>query len=120
LACAAGCFAFAAVFLRYATRRSSLLRSLSEYAFGIYLVHYVFVVWLQYALLSIPRWALANATIVFVGALLLSWAMAATMRIWLAPRLIVMIGGSDDRRMPLLRRSKMAGLPATNATDPLR
>jgi len=56
-ACAAGCFAFAAVFLRYATRRSSLLRSLSEYAFGIYLVHYAFVVWLQYALLSIPLWA---------------------------------------------------------------
>jgi len=97
-ACAAGCFAFAAVFLRYATRRSSLLRSLSEYAFGIYLVHYAFVVWLQYALLSLPLWALAKATIVFVGALLLSWATAATMRIWLAPRLIAMIGGSDDRR----------------------
>ena len=36
--------------LRFATNRSHALDSLSDNAYGMYLVHYVFVVWLQYAL----------------------------------------------------------------------
>jgi hypothetical protein len=38
--------------LRFATRHSRSLDSLSESAYGMYLVHYVFVVWLQYLLLG--------------------------------------------------------------------
>jgi len=52
LVVAAVCLGFAAVFLRFGYARSALTDSLSENAYAIYLVHYVFVVWLQYALLA--------------------------------------------------------------------
>jgi hypothetical protein len=39
-------------FLRFAKRRVRILDSLSENAYGIYIVHYVFVTWLQYLLLE--------------------------------------------------------------------
>ena len=44
-------------------------------AYGIYLVHYLFVVWLQYLLIGIVLFAVAKAVIVFTGALLLSWGV---------------------------------------------
>jgi hypothetical protein len=71
------CFAVAAVFLRFADVPRPMLASLSENAYGIYLVHYVFVIWLQYLLLGAALFAIAKAAIVFTGALLLSWATAA-------------------------------------------
>ncbi len=70
------CLAFAAVFLRFATGRSALIDSLAENAYAIYLVHYVFVVWLQYALLGVAMHAIIKAGLVFAGALLLSWGVA--------------------------------------------
>jgi len=39
-------------------------------------VHYVFVVWLQYALLGATLPAAAKGVLVFAGALLLSWSVA--------------------------------------------
>jgi hypothetical protein len=58
-------------------------------AYGIYLVHYVFVVWLQYLLLGTALLAIAKGLIVFTGTLILSWAMvAATCRIPIGARLI--------------------------------
>ena len=54
LACASGCFFFVAVFLPFGQHRSPVYDSLSEGAYGMYLVHYVFVVRMQYALLGIP------------------------------------------------------------------
>ena len=73
------CFALMAIFLRFATSRQPLLDSLSEHAYGIYLVHYLFVVWLQYLLLGAPLFAAAKAAIVFSGTLFLSWATTAAM-----------------------------------------
>ena len=65
------------------------LDSLSENAYGMYLVHYVFVVWMQYALLDAALLAIAKATIVFGVTLLLSWATTAAIRgIPLGSRLI--------------------------------
>ena len=89
LACVSACFALAAVFLRFAAKPSPILQSLSENAYGIYLVHYVFVVWLQYLLLGTAVLAIAKGLIVFAGTLIMSWALVAAMcRIPIGARLI--------------------------------
>ena len=80
LACATGCFFFVAIFLRFGQHRSPIYDSLSESAYGMYLVHYVFVVWMQYALLGIPLLAIAKAAIVFSITLLLSWVTTSAMQ----------------------------------------
>lgn len=80
IACPAACFATLALFVRFAARRIKVAESLSDNAYGMYLVHYVFVVWLQYALLDVPLFAIAKATIVFIGTLLMSWAAVAAIR----------------------------------------
>jgi glucan biosynthesis protein C len=63
--CATGCMAVMAVCIRFATKRRRWLDHLSDNAYGMYLIHYPFVVWLQYALLNAPLPAIAKATIVF-------------------------------------------------------
>jgi peptidoglycan/LPS O-acetylase OafA/YrhL len=80
LACAAGCFCFLALFLRFAARPLPGLARLKDNAYGIFLVHYVFVLWLQYALLDVALPALAKFAVVFGAALLLSLVAAATLR----------------------------------------
>jgi len=76
LACASGCFVLMALCLRFAPERTRILDSLSVNAYSMYLLHYVFVVWLQYALLSIGLFAIGKAAIVFGGTLALTWAAA--------------------------------------------
>ncbi len=49
LACASGCFVLLALCLRFAPERTRILDSLSVNAYSMYLLHYVFIVWLQYA-----------------------------------------------------------------------
>jgi hypothetical protein len=80
LSCASSSFFLVAIFLHFARNRSRVLDSLSRNAYGMYLVHYVFVVWLQYALLNAPLFALAKAAIVFGVTLGLSWATSAALR----------------------------------------
>jgi len=46
----------------------------------MYLVHYMFVSWLQLAILSSPLPAIAKGVLVFAGVLLLSWGTSATIR----------------------------------------
>ena len=48
LACASGCFVLLALCLRFAAERTRILDSLSVNAYSMYLLHYVFIVWLQY------------------------------------------------------------------------
>jgi glucans biosynthesis protein C len=94
IACATACFFFVAIFLRFGARPSRSLASLSESAYGMYLVHYVFVVWLQYLLLGIALFAIAKAAIVFGVTLLLSWATTVALcRVPLGARLM----GSERR-----------------------
>jgi hypothetical protein len=76
-ACAGGCFFLIAACLRFASERSRMLDSLSVNAYGMYLIHYVFIVWLQFALLDMTLSAFGKAAIVFVGTLAMSWALAA-------------------------------------------
>jgi surface polysaccharide O-acyltransferase-like enzyme len=97
LACAAGCFFLIAVSLRFASEYSRVLSMLATNAYALYLLHYIFVVWLQYALLSAPLPAAIKAPIVFVLTLLFSWITATTVqRIPLGARLI----GSPRRPLP--------------------
>jgi len=80
LTCAALSFAMMALFLRFANRPSVIFDSLQRNAFGIYIIHYLFVAWAQYALLSAPLPVVAKAGIVFVVALALSWAITDAIR----------------------------------------
>jgi glucans biosynthesis protein C len=73
VACAAGCFFVIASSLRFGTTPSAGLDSLSTNAYSLYLVHYDFVVWLQYALLGAALFALVKGIIVFCGTVALSW-----------------------------------------------
>ena len=80
LCSASACLGWMAISLRFAARRWPVIDSLSENAYGIYLVHYLFITWLQYLLLRVASFALAKAMIVFTGTLMLSWATAMAIR----------------------------------------
>jgi hypothetical protein len=54
--------------------RLATLDSLSGNAYGMYLIHYAFVVWLQYLLLPTGLNAATKFAIVLAGALSLSWS----------------------------------------------
>jgi hypothetical protein len=89
IACASGCFFLIAANLRFAAKRSSVLASLSANAYSLYLVHFDFVVWLQYALLASTLFAVVKAAIVFGATLILSWiTVLAARRIPFGARLI--------------------------------
>jgi peptidoglycan/LPS O-acetylase OafA/YrhL len=81
VACAALSFALLAGFLRRTSIFSTrVLCSLRDNAYGMYVIHYVLVSWLQYALLDAALPGLAKAILVFAGTLLLSWLITATLR----------------------------------------
>ena len=89
LSCGAISFALAVVFIRFAMRRVQAFDSLAENAYGIYLVHYVFVIWLQYMMLSFALPAIIKGASVFAGALALSWISTAAMcRLRMAARVL--------------------------------
>jgi glucan biosynthesis protein C len=76
-ACAAGVMAYLGAALRFLRVRNRVLDHLSSHAYGIYLVHYVIVLWLQYALVGTPLGAPVKMVMVFSMATLLSWAASA-------------------------------------------
>jgi glucans biosynthesis protein C len=80
LSCTLSCMAFLAIFRRvfHSARRG--WESLASNAYGIYLVHYVFVLWLQYLLLPANLPAVAKFALTFIGSLALSWAVTALVR----------------------------------------
>ena len=80
LSCAASCFGFMSLFARFATRRIAAFDSLTENAYGMYLVHYAFVSWLQYALLPASLSGFAKGVIVTLCTIILSWATTAALR----------------------------------------
>lgn len=77
LGCAAGCMFALALALRFGRKRRAAFDSLAANAYGIYLLHYVPAVWLQFALLDAPLPAIAKGMIVFAGTLLVTWPLAA-------------------------------------------
>jgi peptidoglycan/LPS O-acetylase OafA/YrhL len=79
LSCAASSFAVLAVFVRFA-RRGRVGDSLAANAYGMYITHYAFVSWLQYALLGSTLPGAAKGTMVFLAAVALSWLWTASLR----------------------------------------
>jgi Acyltransferase family len=83
---AAQTFNILALFLRFSNDGSSIFDPLRDSAYGIYLIHYVLVLWLQYALYDIslspvPQLtAIIKAVIVFALTLAVSWAATAALR----------------------------------------
>ena len=80
LACAAIGFGMLALFLRFVSARVRVFDRLRDNAYGIYLIHYAFVIWLQYELLNVPLTPVLKAALVFVGALTISWGITAALR----------------------------------------
>jgi surface polysaccharide O-acyltransferase-like enzyme len=74
------CFAVPAIHLRFAKARWRLLDAMQPSAYGVYLLHYIFIIWLQYAVYDLPLYAGAKFAIVFVGTLSMSWTLTVILR----------------------------------------
>jgi hypothetical protein len=75
-----------ALFLRFESHGRSILDPLRESSFGIFLIHYLPLLWLQYALYGITlaptvqETAILKALIVFVLTLAISWTATSALR----------------------------------------
>jgi surface polysaccharide O-acyltransferase-like enzyme len=77
---AAMAFTVLAIYLRSAKFSLSLLDAMRPSAYGIYLVHYIFIIWLQYAVYDYSWPAFIKFAIVFTGTLAGSWALVLALR----------------------------------------
>jgi len=73
-------FAILAFFLHSKRQSHYLLDWMQADAYGMFLVHYPIVLWLQYWLFDASLPAIAKATITFVLATILSWGATAALR----------------------------------------
>jgi hypothetical protein len=73
-------FAVLAGFLRFARYSLWLLDAMRPSAYGIYLVHFIFLIWLQYIVYDPPFPAPVKFAIVFTGTLSMSWALTVLLR----------------------------------------
>ena len=80
LCCSTISFAFIAIFRRFAVSHRPVFDSLSASSYGMYLIHYPVVVWLQFVLLAVALGPIAKGAIVFFGAVVLSWGIVAALR----------------------------------------
>jgi surface polysaccharide O-acyltransferase-like enzyme len=85
--CASGCLFMLALFVRFGNRHVRALDVLAGKAYGMYLVHYLFSIWLQFLLLGVAAIALIKAAVVFSGTVALSFGtVAAIQRAFLIAR----------------------------------
>jgi hypothetical protein len=77
---AAMAFLEPSLFLRFAPGNWRLMDALRPSAYGIFLTHYVFIIWLQYAVYDLPWHAGVKAVTVFAGTLALSWVLTVLLR----------------------------------------
>jgi peptidoglycan/LPS O-acetylase OafA/YrhL len=77
---AAMAFTVPATSLRLARSSLRLLDAMQPSAYGIYLLHYVFIIWLQYFVYDPAFPAGVKAAIVFVGTLSGSWVLTVLLR----------------------------------------
>jgi surface polysaccharide O-acyltransferase-like enzyme len=77
---AAMAFTVLATSLRLAQSSLRLLDAMQPSAYGIFLLHYVFIIWLQYLVYDPSFPAGIKAAIVFVGTLSASWALTVLLR----------------------------------------
>ena len=77
-----GAMAFAepGVFLRFTKTTLRPLDAMRQNAYGIFLTHYIFIIWLQYAVYEPALPAFVKFAIVFAGTLAGSWATTVLLR----------------------------------------
>ena len=73
-------FAILAYFLQSKAVGPTLLDRMQSDAYGMFLVHYPIVLWLQYWLFDMDLPAIATAAIAFFATVALSWAATAVLR----------------------------------------
>lgn len=73
-------FAVLASFARWGHRTNVLTTGLTRSAFGMYLVHYLIVTWLQFALLGVALPGLVKAALVTILAIGASWGATVLLR----------------------------------------
>jgi hypothetical protein len=77
---AAMAFTVSAIFLRFADSTWRLLDALQPSAYGVFLLHYIFIIWLQYAVYDYSLPAFVKFAIVLSGTLSLSWGLTVMLR----------------------------------------
>lgn len=98
LSCATTSFAMIAFFVRKMRAPRRIWDSLAANAFGIYVLHYPIVVWLQYALLGAPLPGWAKGSIAIVSAIAASWLATAALRRFSVVERIIGKGTRDARQ----------------------
>lgn len=73
--CISSSVAFVSIFKQNINKRYNLWTNLSANAFGIYLIHYIFITWLQFTLLNVSLPVFIKFLIVFLVTLLSSWTI---------------------------------------------
>jgi peptidoglycan/LPS O-acetylase OafA/YrhL len=77
---AAMAFAVPSIFLRFVKSDWRLLDAMQPSAYGIYLLHYIFIIWLQCAVYDYSWPAFVKFAIVFAGTLSMSWGLTVVLR----------------------------------------
>jgi surface polysaccharide O-acyltransferase-like enzyme len=77
---AAMTFTVPTVFLRFERSSFRLLDAMRPQAYGIYLLHFIPLIWLQYTVYDPAFPAFAKFAIVFTGTLSISWALTSLLR----------------------------------------
>jgi len=80
VACTSLILGFTGLFIRIDFKPNSAWKNLSENSYGIYIVHYIFVLWCQYTFLDIDIPAVVKGLIVFIMAFILSWGSTILIR----------------------------------------
>jgi hypothetical protein len=77
---AAMTFTVSTIFLRFERSSFRLLDAMRPQAYGIYLLHFIPLIWLQYLVYDPAFPAFVKFVIVFTGTLSISWALTALLR----------------------------------------
>lgn len=77
---AAMTFTVPAIFLHFARSSLWLLDAMRPSAYGIYILHFIFLIWLQYIVYDPAFPAFVKFAIVFTGTLSMSWALTVLLR----------------------------------------
>lgn len=80
LSCTLSSIAFISLFRKIFTHANKCWQGLSENAYGIYLIHYIFVIWCQFLLLEVDLPVAIKFLLTFVVALGASWSLTCLIR----------------------------------------
>jgi hypothetical protein len=78
--CAAMTFTVPAIFLRFPRSAFRTLDAMQPSAYGIYLLHFIPLIWLQYLMLDPALPAFVKFAIVFAGTYSISWLLTSLLR----------------------------------------